>query len=79
MVPWSFFIQVFYRICETTFLKKVDFIFCRQRMTTYIRQSMMNILYQSNYQSGYQPCNQRVYHDSTIKRNLQLSHVFRGF
>lgn len=45
----------------------------------YIRQSAIHILYQSNYQSGYQPYNQRIYHDSTIKRNLRLSHVFRGF
>lgn len=51
----------------------------RQGLKLHIRQSAIHILYQSNYQSGYQPCNQRVYHDSTIKRNLRLSHVFRGF
>ncbi len=61
------------------FQRVISIFFCRQQMTTYIRQSVMNIIYQSNYQSEYQPYNQRIYHDSTIKRNHRLSHVFRGF
>jgi hypothetical protein len=54
-------------------------LFLKQPLTTYRRQTAMNIFYQSNYQSEYQIHGQNIYLASTTKRNHRLLYVCRCF
>lgn len=60
-------------------IKDVIFYLIRQHLKVHIRQSTTNIHYQRNYQGKYRVYNQRIYHDSTIKRNHLFLYVCRRF